>query len=179
MNETQHPTEIAADSLLEEALEAWEDARRGLIAEARNVPADAYDFRPADEVRDVAELLVHVMEVSAMMVGELTSPDGSFARASFPELVDEHASHLQGLREKEELLEALEATLEAGLESFRAAGELHALGLIERFDGRRGTRLAWLHHGIAQEMYHRGQLCTYERLLGRVPALTKRIRGDS
>ena len=178
MEPSQSDPEIAADSLLGEALEAWEDARRGLIAEARNVPSDAYHFRPTEDVRDVAELLVHVMEVSAMMVGELTRSDGSFARAPFPELIEEHASHLQGLREKEELLEALEATLDEGLARFRTAGELHLLGLIERFDGRRGTRLAWLHHGIAQEMYHRGQLCTYERLLGRVPALTKRIRGE-
>lgn len=178
MEEGTVPSDIAAGSLLEEALEAWEDARRGVVAEARNVPVDDYGFRPADEVRSVAELLVHIMEVSEMMVGELTREDGGFRRAPFPELIEEHAGHLRGLSEKEELVEALESTLERGLERFRAAGELHMLGLVERFDGRRGTRMAWLHHGIAQEMYHRGQLCTYERLLGHVPALTKRIRGE-
>ncbi|RMD96511.1 MAG: hypothetical protein D6814_11245, partial [Calditrichaeota bacterium] len=36
---------------------------------------------------------------------------------------------------------------------------------------------AWLHHGIEQEMYHRGQITLYERLLGIEPALTRRIRG--
>jgi uncharacterized damage-inducible protein DinB len=46
---------------------------------------------------------------------------------------------------------------------------------IARFDGERGTRLAWLQHGIAQEMYHRGQLAVYARLLGEVPALTKQV----
>jgi uncharacterized damage-inducible protein DinB len=40
-----------------------------------------------------------------------------------------------------------------------------------------GTRLAWMQHGIAHEEYHRGQLATYARLTGRVPALTKRIMG--
>jgi uncharacterized damage-inducible protein DinB len=50
------------------------------------------------------------------------------------------------------------------------------LQLIERFDGEMGTRLAWLHHGIAQEEYHRGQLCTYARLIGVEPALTRLIR---
>lgn len=179
MREWRSDSDIAAGSLLEEALEAWEDARWGLIAEARNVPAGDWGFRPDEGVRDVPELLVHVMEVSEMMVGELTRPDGSFGRAPFPELIAEHAGHLAGLREREEVLGALGTTLESGLERLRAVGELHLLGLIERFDGRRGTRLAWLHHGIAQEMYHRGQLCTYERLLGRVPALTKRIRGDA
>jgi uncharacterized damage-inducible protein DinB len=53
------------------------------------------------------------------------------------------------------------------------------LQFIERFDGEQGTRLAWLHHGIAQEMYHRGQLVLYERLMGIEPALTARIRKSS
>jgi uncharacterized damage-inducible protein DinB len=48
---------------------------------------------------------------------------------------------------------------------------------IRRFDGQMGTRLAWMHHGISHEEYHRGQLALCARLLGRVPALTKRIMG--
>ncbi len=171
-------SEIAADSLLEEALEAWSDARRGVIDEARNVPAERWDFRPTEEVRSVEELVVHIMEVSEMMVGELTRPDGSFGRAPFPELIEEHAGDLAELQGRDELLGALEVTLERGVERFREVGEVHMLGTVERFDGRRGTRLAWLHHGVAQEMYHRGQLCTYQRLMGRVPALTRKIRGE-
>jgi uncharacterized damage-inducible protein DinB len=49
---------------------------------------------------------------------------------------------------------------------------------IRRFDGEMGTRLAWMYHGISHEEYHRGQLALYARLLGRVPALTKRILGS-
>ncbi|HKK08108.1 MAG TPA: DinB family protein [Gemmatimonadota bacterium] len=164
--------------LLEEALDAWTDARRGVIAELENIPAERYDFRPAEEVRSVAELACHIMEVSELMVGELTSPDTDFHRAPFPELVREHAAGVQGLTDRDGILEAMERTLERGRDRFREAGELHMLQLIERFDGERGTRMAWMHHGIAQEMYHRGQLCTYARLLGLVPALTKRIRGQ-
>ena len=51
------------------------------------------------------------------------------------------------------------------------------LQLIRRFDGKMGTRLAWMHHGISHEEYHRGQLALYARLLGRVPALTQLIQG--
>lgn len=112
-----------------------------------------------------------------MMVGELARPDGSFRRKSMPELLEEYAGHLHRLSGKGDLLDALQATLEGGTSRLRRAGEVHMLGTIERFDGKLGTRLAWLHHGVAQEMYHRGQLCTYQRLMGRVPALTKRIRG--
>jgi uncharacterized damage-inducible protein DinB len=63
--------------------------------------------------------------------------------------------------------------LEEALESC----EIHMLQTISRFDGQKGTRLAWLYHGIDQEMYHRGQLALYQRLMGIEPSLTRRIRG--
>ena len=60
-------------------------------------------------------------------------------------------------------------------EQLRAAGEVQMLQHVRRFDGERGTRLSWLHHGIAHEEYHRAQLALYARLLGRTPALTRAI----
>lgn len=153
--------------------------RGGVIVEAENVPADRFDFRPTEEVRDVSGLLRHILEVSQMMVGELTREETRFGRLSSRELVEAHAADLRELRGKEELLEALETTREEGIARFRDAGELHMLQLVRRFDGQPGTRLAWLYHGISQEMYHRGQLTTYQRLMGLVPALTRRIRGEA
>ena len=50
---------------------------------------------------------------------------------------------------------------------------------IVRFDGKRGTRLAWFNHGIAHEMYHTGQLALIQRVMGITPALTKAIQGGS
>ncbi len=51
------------------------------------------------------------------------------------------------------------------------------LQAITRFDGKQGTRLAWIYHGIAHEEYHKGQLALYARLRGKTPALTKLIEG--
>ncbi len=51
------------------------------------------------------------------------------------------------------------------------------LQFIIQFSGEPATRLSWLHHGIAHEEYHRGQLALYARLLGKVPALTQKIMG--
>lgn len=167
------------DTLLEEALEAWEDARHGVIAELQNLPEERFDHRPAPGTRSVAELAVHIMEVSEMMVGELCREDGDFGREPFPRLIERYGAAVRELRQKDEILRALERTLAEGLRRFREAGELHVLGSIRRFDGETGTRLAWLHHGIAQEMYHRGQLALYARTLGLVPALTRRIQGDA
>lgn len=164
-------------SLLEESLEAWRDTRLGLVDEVQNIPANRFDFRPAPEVRSVHEQVVHVLEVAMMMVGELCRPDTNFHRAPWPKLLALHAKSAYTARTKADLVRLLRSQLKEGEARFRAAGELHMLQLIERFDGEKGTRLAWLHHGIAQEMYHRGQLALYERLMGLEPALTRRIRG--
>ncbi len=164
-------------NLLEETLEAWEDARQGVIDEVENIPADKFDFRPTPEVRSVKELVVHILEVAMMMTGELTREDTNFQRAEWPELLNLYATEAYRTHSKKDLIKLLKTQLQDGIKKFREAGELHMLQYITRFDGQKGTRLAWLHHGIAQEMYHGGQLTVYERLLGIEPALTRKIRG--
>jgi uncharacterized damage-inducible protein DinB len=166
-------------TLLEEALEAWEDARVGFIEEARNIPAASWDFRPAPEVKNVRELVVHILEVAMMMTGELTRDDTNFRRVPWPKLLRMYAGPAYAAQTRAQLLSLLKSQLRDGTKAFRAAGELHMLQHIVRFDGEKGTRLEWLHHGIAQEMYHRGQMTLYARLLGIEPALTRQIRGSS
>jgi len=166
-------------SLLGETVEGWVDVRDGLIEEVENIPEDRFDFRPTPEVKNVAELIQHILEVALMMTGELTRADTDFRRASWPELLDLYASRLRDASTKAELLEILRTSFDEAEQKFLDAGELHMLQLIERFDGQPGTRLAWLQHGIAQEMYHRGQLVLYERLMGIEPVLTRRIRSQA
>ena len=48
---------------------------------------------------------------------------------------------------------------------------------IRQFSGTLATRFSWMHHGIAHEEYHRGQIALTARLLGLVPALTQLIEG--
>jgi len=163
-------------SLLEETLEGWRDVRLGLIEELAQIPADQYAFRPQKEVRSVLELAQHILEVAMMMTGELCRPDTNFRRAPWPKLLAMYAQPAWAAKTKAEVLELLRSTLDDAEKAFLEAGELHMLQLIERFDGTLGTRLAWLQHGIAQEMYHRGQITLYERLLGLEPALTQKIR---
>ena len=78
-----------------------------------------------------------------------------------------------------ELVAELKRAHEQGSEKIRKAGEIHMLQHIRRFDGLLGTRLAWMHHGVGHEEYHRGQIALYARLSGKTPALTKLIEGSS
>jgi uncharacterized damage-inducible protein DinB len=164
-------------NLLEETLEAWHDVRMGLIEEVKNIPAKHFEFRPVPEVRSVREQVVHILEVAMMMVGELTREDTNFRRAPWPKLLALYATPAYEAKTRADLLRLLKTQLAEGEQAFRKAGELSLLQLIERFDGEQGTRFTWLQHGIAQEMYHRGQLTLYARLLGIEPALTRMIRG--
>jgi uncharacterized damage-inducible protein DinB len=164
-------------NLLEETLEAWEDVRNGVIDEVRNLPEARFDFRPRPESRNARELVQHILEVAMMMTGELTRPDTDFHRAPWPKLLGLYAKPAYRARTKRQLVALLRSQLRAGTRKFRAAGELSLFQLITRFDGERGTKLAWFYHGIAHEEYHRGQLALYARLLGLEPALTRLIRG--
>jgi len=167
------------NSLLEEVIEAWEGTRDGIIAEVENIPPKQFDFKPADASRTVSELVIHIMEVSLMMVGELTREDTNLKRAPWPKLLAMYSKPIDGLKSKRDLVAALRSTMRDGSKAFRAAGELHMMQLISRFDGKLGTRLAWFNHGVAHENYHQGQLATYQRLIGVTPALTKMIEGSA
>lgn len=164
-------------TLLEEALEAWEYTRRGVIDELRNLPEKSMAFRPASESRTVGELARHIVESGLLMSGELSRRDGDFRRKSYEALLREHGRGVARLTTRRALLDGLARKHRDGERALRKAGELHMLQHIRRFDGKLGTRLAWMEHGISHEEYHRGQLALYARLLGRVPALTQLITG--
>jgi len=79
---------------------------------------------------------------------------------------------------KNELVALLERTHEEGVRKIRAAGEALLLQPIRQFNGKDARRLTWMQHGIGHEEYHRGQIAFAARLLGHLPALTKRIQGE-
>lgn len=165
------------ESFLDETLDAWWDTRQGIIDEVRNIPARQFEFRPTPEVRSVREMVQHILEVAMMMTGELTRPDTDLHRLPWPKLLKKYAAPAYRARNKADLVKLLRSQMRDAGKKFRAAGDLAMWQYMERFDGERGTKMQWLHHGIAQEMYHRGQLATYARLMGLTPALTQRIEG--
>ena len=166
-------------SLLDEALEAWAYTRSSIVSEIQNLSDADMKFRPKPESRTPAELAIHIVESGLMMAGELARPDGDFQRKTYPQFIREYARNIPPAKKRSEIVRLLKRTHAEGERKIRAAGELHMLQLITRFDGERGSRLAWMNHGISHEEYHRGQIALYARLVGRVPALTQLIYGKS
>lgn len=177
--QTQCEVVMPFQSLLDETLEAWAYTRSGFISEIQNLSDAEMKKKPHSESRTPTELAIRIVESGLMMSGELSRPDGNFQRKSFPQFIREYAGDNPRVTKRSEIVQLLKRTHKDGDKRIRAAGELHMLQMITRFDGERGSRLAWMNHGISHEEYHRGQLALYARLAGRVPALTQLIYGKS
>jgi hypothetical protein len=167
----------ATKTLLGETLQTWRDVRAGVIGEARNVPAAKWGWRPTPESRTFEELVRHILEVGMMMSGELVRPDANFLRDPWPKLLATYAKPAHRAKGRAELMALLSSTLKDGIAAFETAGERALFQDMTFFDNSKGSRYAWLQHGIQHEYYHCGQLALYARMMGITPALTKIIQG--
>jgi len=160
---------------IENIIGSWKEVRSGLVDEAAQIPADQFSFRAAPDCRSVKELLQHLVEVQKFLTGEICRPDTNLMRGSFAEQVKNYAPNVRSIEDKDGLLDLLRTTMEeSGAKLQSAANEMG--NPMKRFDGKEMTKLAFVSFAIAHEMYHRGQLTVYERLLGIEPMLTQRFR---
>jgi len=160
---------------LESVIENWREVRNGLIDEANQIPADKFSFQPTLDTRSVKQLLQHLVESQKFLVGEACRPDTNLMRGSFADNVKQYAPKVRDVDEKDELLSLLRASMdEAASQLTSAADEMK--NPMKRFDGKEMSKLAFMSFAIAHEMYHRGQLTVYERLLNIEPVLTQRFR---
>jgi len=160
---------------LESIIEGWREVRNGLIDEANQIPAEKFSFQPTPETRSVKQLLQHLVESQKFLVGEACRPDTNLMRGSFADNVKQYAPHVRDADDKDELLNLLRVSMdEAAAQLLYASDEMK--NTMKRFDGKEMAKLAFMSFAIAHEMYHRGQLTVYERLLNIEPVLTQRFR---
>jgi len=160
---------------VENIIDGWREVRTGLIDEANQIPAEEFGFQPAPDTRSVRQLLQHLIEAQKFLVGEACRPDTNLVRASFADNVKTYAPGVRNVNDKDPLLALLRTSMDEAAEQMRAAGD-ELKNSMKRFDGKEMNKLAFMSFAIAHEMYHRGQLTVYERLLNIQPALTTRFR---
>lgn len=152
----------------------WKEFRKGLIAEVEQIPEDKFSFRATPETRTIAEVLQHIVQVQKLLVGEASRTDGNMRRQSFADHVKEYAPEVEGVSDKNGLLELLRSSMEVCEASIRSNEDLMN-GSIGGLDGKPTLKLKVVNFAMSHEMYHRGQLTVYERLLNLEPALTKQF----
>ncbi|MGH9768576.1 MAG: DinB family protein [Blastocatellia bacterium] len=157
---------------IEEFLSQWRDAREGLIKEAERIPEDKLDFRATAETRNALELLYHVIESERMLVGEICRDDSDLRRL----LTRSPDTEVRVVTTKDAIIALLRSSLASSSEKITRFGAEKLDQPITRFDGQQVSKMAMLQFTLAHEMYHRGQLTVYQRLLGIEPALTEQFR---
>jgi uncharacterized damage-inducible protein DinB len=160
---------------LDALIENWKEVRAGLVDEAESIPADKFSFQATPDTRSVAALLQHVVEAQKMLMGEVCRADTNLLRQSFAEQIKAYAPEVGGINDKDGLVTLLRNSMDETAVKLLNAGD--DLGHeMKRLDGKSITKYAFISFAIAHEMYHRGQLTVYLRLLGIEPVLTRRFR---
>jgi uncharacterized damage-inducible protein DinB len=156
----------------EEFLMQWRDTREGLIEEVERVPEDRLNFCATTEARSILAILQHVVESERALVGEICRDDTDLRRL-FTRPPDGEVTEAIT---KAAMLSLLHSSLRASSEKIAQFGTTKLDNLMTRFDGQQVRKIAMLNFTLAHEMYHRGQLTVYQRLLGIEPALTEKFR---
>jgi len=160
---------------IEGIIGSWKEVRSGVIDEAEQIPAEKFLFQATPDMRSVAQLLQHIVEAQKMLVGEACRPDTNLMRQPFADQIKHYAPGVSEVNDKEGLLNLLRMGMEESeAQMLTAAEELK--NRMKRFDGKEMAKHGFLSFAIAHEMYHRGQLTVYERLMNIEPALTRRFR---
>lgn len=153
----------------------WREVRSGLIDEASQIPADKFSFQAAQGMRSVGQLLQHLVESQKFLVGEACRNDTNLLRKSFAEQIKDYAPNVRDVNDKDGILNLLGTAMDNAEKQLLGASD-EMRNMMTRFDGKQMPKSAFMSFAIAHEMYHRGQLTVYERLLGIEPVLTQRFR---
>lgn len=154
---------------------SWKDVRSGFVDEVNQIPAEQFTFRATPDTRSIIELLHHVVESQKMLVGECTRPEPNLMRQSFADHVREYAQGVTDVTDKNGIMELMRSSMEVAEATIRSNADKMDQ-TMRRFDGKEITRLQFLQFAASHEMYHRGQLTVYARLLNIEPVLTQRMK---
>jgi uncharacterized damage-inducible protein DinB len=160
---------------VETLLGLWKTTRAGFIKEVERIPEDQLSFRATPETRSVLELTHHVIGSQKFFVGETCRPDTNILRRPFSEHTKAYGEGVENVSDKTGLLELLRSTMDDAEKNLASYGD-QLNESMTGLDGRPISKLAFLTFGMSHEMYHRGQLTVFERLLKIEPALTEQFR---
>jgi uncharacterized damage-inducible protein DinB len=159
---------------------SFRTVRGNTIKIAEEIPEESYGFRAAPECRSVAETLVHIaMGPRFQEQIHLIEHRHALMGFDFFAFLDKIVAEEQVTRSKTEILELLRAegekfaqALDGLTEAFLAESVQFAPGMVPPSKSRFEMLLGPKEH----EMHHRGQLMLVERMLGKVPHLTRQMQ---
>ena len=161
-----------------ELASAFRLVRSNTIKIAEEIPEDKYDFRPAAECRSIGQTLAHIAlgpriqrHIQANKVTDLTN-------VNFPELFMQNMAEEAKPRTKAEIIAFLKAEGESFASFLESLSETFLAEQVKVHPGgpvASKSRFEMLLAPKEHEMHHRAQLMTLQRMIGRVPHLTREM----
>ena len=159
---------------------SFRTVRGNTIKIAEEIPEESYGFRAAPECRSVAETLVHIAVGPRFQEQiHLIEHRRTLLGFDFFGFMGKQLALEQVARSKAEILELLHAegekfaqALDGLSEAFLAESVQFAPGMVPPSKSRFEMLLGPKEH----EMHHRGQLMLVQRMLGKVPHLTRQMQ---
>ena len=158
---------------------SFRTVRDNTIKIAEEIPENKYDFRPAPDTRTVRETLAHLAVSTGFQSHVHVNGITDMSTLNFQELFQKFSAEESKPRTKAEVIAYLKdegdafASFVAGLsEQFLAEQVSMRPGMLPATKSRFEMLLSAKEH----EMHHRGQLMTYQRLIGQVPHLTRQMQ---
>ncbi len=159
---------------------SYRTVRANTIKIAEEIPEESYSFRAAPGCRSVAETLVHIaMGPRFQEEVNLLEHRDTLVGFDFFGFIGKQAADEQLVRSKAQILEMLRAegekyaqALEGLSDAFLAESVQYSPGMVPPSKSRFEMLISPKEH----EMHHRGQLMLVERMLGKVPHLTRHMQ---
>jgi uncharacterized damage-inducible protein DinB len=155
---------------------SFRTVRDNTIKIAEEIPENKYDFRPAPETRSVRETLAHLAVSTGFQSFVHANKIADMTKLNFQEMFQKFSAEEATPRTKAELIAFLKkegdtfASLMEGLSESFLAEQVH---MRPGAEPATRSRFEMLLSAKEHEMHHRGQLMTYQRVLGQVPHLTR------
>ena len=154
--------ELAQSRILTLELEELHDRiREDVVRSAESMPAEHFDFQPTPDVRTFGQLVGHVatnLYITCAAAGAENNPH--------PTLVEQTVSG------KADLVDALKAAYDYCEEALASLNDVNGLNKVTA--SHEGSRLSFLVAAIEHTSLHYGNMVTYMRLKGLVPASSDR-----
>lgn len=160
-----------------EMAESFRTVRKNTIQVAQDIPEDKYDFRAAEGVMSVREMLAHLAS-STHWAEQLhfVERKSEVSYEDFGRYMAEGKAVADGLRTKADIVAALESRghdFACRLEKMSEAELAEHVAFPAPIQPPSKSRFEMLMSVKEHEMHHRGQLMLIERILGIIPHLTR------
>jgi uncharacterized damage-inducible protein DinB len=158
---------------------AFRTVRENTVKIAEEIPEEKYDFRATQDTKTIGQMLGHIAIGSGFQHYIHSSNITDMKTVNWGELTQKLSAEEAKPRTKAELIAFLNdegAKFASYLESLPESFLAEQITMPPNLQPPTKTRFEMLLGAKEHEMHHRAQLMTYQRLLGQVPHLTRRMQ---